>query len=69
MARVKHSWYMELVTHHIYHLENSTEVIPWREATPEMVAMYEALSKMCMEDYMKKSTKYLWNKRNKEQGL
>ena len=45
---------MELVAYHIYHLENRTEVIPWREVTPEMVAKYEAFSKRCMEDYIKK---------------
>ena len=45
---------MELVAYHIYHLENRTEVIPWREVTPEMVAKYEAFSKRCMEDYVKK---------------
>ena len=54
MARGKHRRYMELVAYHIYHLENRTEVIPWREVTPEMVAKYEAFSKRCMEDYIKK---------------
>ena len=54
MARGKYRRYMELVAYHIYHLENRTEVIPWREVTPEMVAKYEAFSKRCMEDYVKK---------------
>ena len=54
MARGKHRCYMGLVAYHIYHLENRTEVIPWREVTPEMVAKYEAFSKKCMEDYVKK---------------
>ena len=54
MGRGKHRRYMELVAYHIYHLENRTEVIPWREVTPEMVAKYEAFSKRCMEDYIKK---------------
>ena len=36
---------MELVAYHIYHLENRTEIIPWREVTPEMVAKYEVFSK------------------------
>ena len=54
MALGKHRRYMELVAYHIYHLENRTEVIPWREVTPEMVAKYEAFSKRCMEDYVKK---------------
>ena len=54
MGRGKHRRYMELVAYHIYHLENRTEVIPWREVTPEMVAKYEAFSKRCMEDYVKK---------------
>ena len=42
------------MAYHIYHLENRTEVIPWREVTPEMVTKYEAFSKRCMEDYVKK---------------
>ena len=54
MAHGKHRRYRELVAYHIYHLENRTEVIPWREVTPEMVAKYEAFSKRCMEDYVKK---------------
>ena len=54
MGRGKHRRYMELVAYHIYHLENRTEVIPWREVTPEMVTKYEAFSKRCMEDYVKK---------------
>ena len=54
MGRGKHHRYMELVAYHICHLENRTEVIPWREVTPEMVAKYEAFSKRCMEDYVKK---------------
>ena len=54
MARGKQRRYMELVAYHIYHLENRTEVIPWREVTPELVAKYEAFLKRCMEDYVKK---------------
>ena len=54
MGRGKHRRYMELVAYHIYHLENRTEVIPWREVTPEMVTKYESFSKRCMEDYVKK---------------
>ena len=54
MGRGKHRRYMELVAYHIYHLENRTEVIPWREVTPEMVTKYEAFSKRCMADYVKK---------------
>ena len=47
MARGRHRRYMELVAYHIYHLENRTEVIPWREVTPEMIATYEAFAKSC----------------------
>ena len=54
MARGKHRRYMELVAYHIYHLENRTQVIPWREVTPAMVSKYEAFSKQCMEDYLRK---------------
>ena len=54
MAHGKHRRYMELVAYHIYHLENCTQVIPWREVTPEMVAKYEAFAKVCMEDYVRK---------------
>ena len=54
MGRGKHWRYMELVAYHIYHLEEWREVIPWREVTPEMVDKYEAFSKRCMEDYVKK---------------
>ena len=54
MARGKHRSYMELVAYDIYHLENRTEVIPWREVTPDMVAKYEAFSKRCMDDYIQK---------------
>ena len=54
MGRGKHRRYMELVAYHIYHLENRTEVIPWREVTPEMVTKYEVFSKRCMEDYILK---------------
>ena len=54
MARGKHRRYMELVAYHIYHLENRTQTIPWREVTPEMVAKYEAFSKQCMQDYINK---------------
>ena len=46
--------FIELVAYYIYHLENRTEVTPWRDVTPEMVAKYEAFSKRCMEDYAKK---------------
>ena len=42
---------MELVAYHIYHLEERTEVIPWREVTPEMIAKYEVFSKKCAADY------------------
>ena len=41
MSCGKHKRYMELVAYHIYHLENRTRVIPWREVTPEMIATYE----------------------------
>ena len=54
MAWGKHRRYMELVAYHIYHLENRTQVIPWREVTSAMVAKYEAFSKQCMEDYLRK---------------
>ena len=54
MARGKHRRYMELVAYHIYHLENRTQVIPWREVTPAMVAKYEAFSRQCVEDYLRK---------------
>ena len=54
MARGRHRRYMELVAYHIYHLENRTEVIPWREVTPEMVAKYESFAKSCMIDYVQK---------------
>ena len=54
MAQGKHHRYMELVAYHMYHLENCCEVIPWSEITPEMGAKYEAFSKRCMEDYVKK---------------
>ena len=45
---------MELVAYHIYHLEERTEVIPWREVTPQMVAQYEAFAKRCRDDYIQK---------------
>ena len=51
MGRGKHRRYMELVAYHIYHLEERTEVIPWREVTPEMIAKYEKFSKKCVADY------------------
>ena len=51
MARGKHKRYMELVAYHIYHLENRTQVIPWREVTPEMVEKYKVFAKKCMDDY------------------
>ena len=54
MARGKHCCYMKLFTYHVYQLESHTEVIQWREVTPEMVTKYEAFSKRCMEDYVKK---------------
>ena len=54
MARGKHRRYMELVAYHIYHMENRTQTIPWREVTPEMVAKYETFSKQCMQDYINK---------------
>ena len=54
MAWGKRRWYMELVAYHISHLEERTEVIPWREVTPEMVAKYEAIAKRCQEDYIQK---------------
>ena len=54
MARGKHRRYMELVAYHIYHLEQRSEVIPWREVTPDMVAKYEAFAKGCLEDYLRK---------------
>ena len=54
MARGRHRRYMELVAYHIYHLENRTEVIPWREVTPEMVAKYESFAKSCRIDYLQK---------------
>ena len=52
MARGKHQRYMELVAYHIYHLEQRSQVIPWREVTPDMVAKYEAFAKGCLEDYL-----------------
>ena len=54
MGRGKHRRYMELVAYHIYHLEERTQVIPWREVTPEMVEKYEAFSKKCFYDYIQK---------------
>ena len=69
MARGKHRRYMELVAYHIYHLENRTQVIPWREVTPAMVAKYEAFSRQCMEDYLRKKedlNRSLFDKKSKE---
>ena len=57
MARGKHRRYMELVAYHINHLEERTEVIPWREVTPEMIAKYEEFSKKCVADYKLKMMK------------
>ena len=37
MACGKHRRYMEFVAYHIYHLEERTKEIPWREVTPEMI--------------------------------
>ena len=54
MARGKQHRYMELVAYHIYHIEERTEVIPWREVTPDMVAKYEAFGKRCQEDDIQK---------------
>ena len=54
MARGKHRRYMELVAYHIYHLEERTEVLHWRDVTPDMVKKYEAFNKRCMEDYTRK---------------
>ena len=54
MARGKHRHYMELVASHIYHLENRSQVLDWREVTPEMIATYEAFAKRCHEDYLQK---------------
>ena len=54
MARGRHRRYMELVAYHIYHLENRTEVIPWRDVTPEMVTKYESFVKSCRIDYIQK---------------
>ena len=45
---------MELVAYHVYHLENCTQVIDWREVTPAMIAKYEAFAKRCLEDYLQK---------------
>ena len=42
---------MELVAYHIYHLEERSEVIHWRDVTPEMIAKYEVFSKKCVADY------------------
>ena len=42
---------MELVAYHIYHLEERSEVIHWRDVTPEMITKYEAFSKKCIADY------------------
>ena len=38
----------------IYHLEERTEVIPWREVTPEMIAKYEKFKEKCVNDYKMK---------------
>ena len=54
MGRGKHRRYMELVAYHIYHLEERTEVIPWREVTPEMIAKYEKFKEKCVNDYKMK---------------
>ena len=51
MARGKLKRYMELVASHIYHLEERSEVIHWRDVTPEMITKYEAFSKKCIADY------------------
>ena len=51
MGRGKHRRYMELVAYHIYHLEERSEVIPWREVTPEMIEKYKAFSEKCVADY------------------
>ena len=45
---------MELVAYHIYHLENRTQVIPWREVTLKIVAKYENFTTMCMADTVRK---------------
>ena len=42
------------MAYHLYHLENRTKVIPWREVTPEMIAKYEVFEKKCMDDYINK---------------
>ena len=45
----------------------------WRKVTPEMVAKYEAFSKRCMEDYMKKMNEphkvFVELKKSKNPGL
>ena len=50
MGCKKHRRNMELVACHIYHLENRTKVILWREVTPEMIAKYEGFEKKCLDD-------------------
>ena len=54
MARCKHRRYMELVAYHIYHLEERTKEIPWREVTSEMIKKYEEFNKRCVSDYIRK---------------
>ena len=54
MARGKHRRYMELVAYHIYHLEDRTRVIEWRDVTPDMIKKYEEFNKRCVQDYIEK---------------
>ena len=54
MARGKHRRYMELVAYHIYHLEDRTQVIEWRDVTPDMIKKYEEFHKRCVQDYIEK---------------
>ena len=48
---------MEVVAYHMYHLKNRTEVIPWREETPEILTKHKLFSKRCMENYLNKMNK------------
>ena len=53
VGNMDHHCYMELVAYHIYHSERRSEVIPWWEVTPDMVAKYEAFAQG-LEGYLRK---------------
>jgi len=41
---------VRLVAYHIYDLERRSEVIPWWEVTPDVVAKYKAFAQGGLED-------------------